>query len=201
MTESDSAGRPEQPDRSKRTGTHEKEFRHYLSFILSAVLLLAVIGLAAAVIVIPKIAGAIPLTVLTSSMVPHFPPGTLVIVKPVDADNLRVGDVATYQISSGKPGVITHRIVAIHSSTNGSRTFQFKGDNNSDPDPNDIVEAQIQGRLWYSVPLLGYVNNAVNGMNRAWIIPVGVILLFAYAAYAIASGWRSAVRAKRARPR
>jgi signal peptidase len=131
-------------------------------------------------------------------MIPHFPPGTLVIDRPVKAADLKVGDVATYQIVSGQPGVITHRIIAIHSSTDGTRTFQFKGDNNSAPDGEDVVPAQIQGEVWYSIPLLGYVNNAVNGPSRSAIVPIVAALLFAYTGYTIASSIVGARRRKRA---
>ena len=62
---------------------------------LSAALLILVVALSAATVFIPKATGAIPLTVLTSSMEPSLPPGTLIVVKPVRTNALRVGDVAT----------------------------------------------------------------------------------------------------------
>ena len=95
---------------------------------------------------------------------------TLLIVSPVHPQDIRVGDVVTYQIRSGEPGVITHRVIAINSSTSSGRTFVFKGDNNSDRDPVDVVAGQIHGRVWYSVPLIGYVSTAVKGENKSWII-------------------------------
>jgi signal peptidase len=164
---------------------------------VSGAFLLLVIALGVLVLVVPKVVGGIPLTVLTSSMIPHFPPGTLVIDRPVDPADLKVGDVATYQIESGQPGVITHRIIAIRSSTDGTRSFQFKGDNNSVPDGKEVVQAQIRGKVWYSIPLLGYVNNAVNGPTRSAIIPIVASLLFAYAGYTIASAIVGARRARR----
>jgi signal peptidase len=175
----------------------EKGLRHYIGLALSGALLLLVVALAVLLIVVPKVAGGIPLTVLTSSMEPRLPPGTLIVVRPVNPDDLRIGDVATYQIRSGKPGVITHRIIAIASSSDGSRSFTFKGDNNSEPDNEPVIEAQIQGRLWYSVPYVGYVNNGVNGANRAWIIPVAAVLLLCYSGYMIASGAVAAVKNRR----
>lgn len=175
------------PVRRRSRAAKDKGLLHYVGLALSAALLLLVIGLALLVIVIPKVAGGIPLTVLTSSMIPHYPPGTLIVDRPVDPKDLRIGDVATYQIASGKPGVITHRVIAIHSSSDGTRTFQFKGDNNSQPDVDEVIEKQIQGRVWYSLPWIGYVNNAVNGDSRTWIVPVLAGLLFVYAGYTIAN--------------
>ena len=74
------------------------------------------VGALAAAVVVPRLAGATPFTVLTSSMRPHYPPGTLVVVRPVDTDLLRVGDVVTYQLHSGERDVVTHRIVAVGAS-------------------------------------------------------------------------------------
>jgi len=180
------------------TAPREKGLIHYATLGLSGALLLLVIALAVIVIVIPRATGSIPLTVLTGSMAPGLPPGTLIVVQPVDADDLAVGDVITYQIRSGDPDVITHRIIAINASTTGARTFQTKGDNNSDADPDPVSAIQVQGKVWYSVPLVGFANNAVNGENRAWIVPGIAVLLIAYAGYMIASGSASAVRKKRA---
>jgi signal peptidase len=176
----------------------EKGLGHYIVLGLSAALLVAVLALAVVVIIVPKLSGATPLTVLTSSMEPSLPPGTLIVVQPVDTADLAVGDVATYQIRSGEPEVITHRIIAISEATTGARSFEFQGDNNSDPDPDPILAEQIQGRVTYSIPLIGWVNMAVNGENRSWIIPALAIGLFSYAGYMLVGGIISSVRARRA---
>lgn len=174
----------------------EKGWLHYVGVALSGALLLLVIALAVMVIVVPKVAGGVPLTVLTSSMKPGLPPGTLIVIGPVDPNDIVIGDVVTYQIRSGHPDVITHRITSIVSSSDGSRTFILKGDNNgSEDDP--VLAEQVQGRLWYSVPFIGYVNNAVNGANKAWIVPVGAVLLFSYAGFMIAGGAIGALRKRR----
>ncbi|SEM69640.1 signal peptidase I [Cryobacterium sp. TMT1-3] len=170
---------------------------HALSVAISGALLLLVVMLFAVLVVVPKLTGATPLTVLTSSMEPHLPPGTLIVVDPVNTDDLVIGDVATYQMHSGEPAVITHRIIAISSSTDGTRSFQFQGDNNSLPDPDLVLAAQIQGRLWYSVPLIGYANNFVNGASRAVIIPAVAVALLGYSTVRLVAG----LRAARPRPR
>ncbi|CAN5326013.1 hypothetical protein BH09ACT1_BH09ACT1_19860 [soil metagenome] len=176
----------------------EKGLLHYLGVSLSAVLLIVVLALAALVIVIPKATNAIPLTVLTQSMIPKYPPGTLVVDRKVKANTLRVGDVATYQIESGKPAVITHRIIAINNGSDGKRTFVFKGDNNSVRDPSDILAAQVRGKVWYAIPYIGYVSNWVNGVNRTWVTTTGAVLLFGYALFTVISGIRTSVKKKRA---
>ena len=48
------------------------------------------------------------LTVLTGSMTPEIPVGSVVIDRPVDPGMLKVGDVATYQKVPGVDEYITH---------------------------------------------------------------------------------------------
>ena len=158
---------------------------HYVGLGLSVLLLLSMFAMAAILIVIPKVGGAIPLTVLTQSMEPTLPPGTLIMVRPVAMDDVRVGDVITYQIRSGEPDVITHRVIGKGSSADGTNTLILQGDNNASPDPDPVIPAQVQGKLWYSVPYVGYVNSIVNGENRSWIVAVVAGLFFAYALYMI----------------
>ncbi len=174
----------------------ERGLLYYIGLGASAALLVAVVVLALILIVVPKVAGATPLTVLTQSMEPLYPPGTLIYVLPVKTSEIRLGDVITYQIESGKPAVISHRVIAINSPANGKRSFILKGDNNSDPDQAAVLPVQVRGRLWYSVPLLGWVNSAVGGSKRSWIVDALAAALFAYAAYMIISGLVAA-RAKR----
>ena len=189
----------EQMHRPRRTSP-TREVLRYVGLGLSVAVLLLVVLLAAAAIVVPRLAGAVPLTVLTSSMEPSLPPGTLIVVQPVDPAELVIGDVVTYQIRSGASAVITHRIIGITSATATGRSFELKGDNNGAPDADPVVDAQIQGRLWYAVPLIGFVSSAVNGESRAWIVPIAAGLLLVYAPFMIVSGLLSARRTRAGRP-
>jgi signal peptidase len=164
----------------------------------SAALLVAVIGIAVVTVVLPRLTGWTPLTVLTGSMSPTLPPGTLVVVEPVDPAALAVGDVVTYQLHSDDPMLVTHRIISI-SETAGSTTYELQGDNNPDPDIDPVLPEQVQGRVAYAVPLLGYVNSALSGAGRGWLVAGTAALLFGYAAYAILGATVEGAR-KRHRP-
>ncbi len=149
-------------------------------------------ALAVLVIVLPIAVGGSALTVLTNSMAPKFPPGTLIVIKPTPVDEIAVGDVLTYQIESGKPAVVSHRVVARSVSTaDGSVSFTTRGDNNAVDDAKPVQEVQVRGTLWYAIPYLGWVNNGVNGELRPIIVPVIAGLLFAYAAWTVFSTIRS----------
>nr|WP_254281078.1 signal peptidase I [Frigoribacterium sp. VKM Ac-2836] len=146
------------------------------------------------------------MTVLTSSMEPRLPPGTLIVVEPTAVDEIHLGDVVTYQIESGRPEVISHRVIEVVSSSDGGTAFVTKGDNNSEPDEALVLPEQVRGTLWYSVPWLGFVNQVVNGDARSWIVPLVAIALLGYAGYALAAGLveaqrrRARARTRKARP-
>ena len=67
-------------------------------FVIAGVLVLLTLA-----VLVPRVGGATPYTILTGSMEPGLPPGTLVVVKPVPADRIAIGSVITYQLDSGTP--------------------------------------------------------------------------------------------------
>jgi signal peptidase len=182
---------------SRRVREKPRGVLYYVVLGLSGGLLALVILVGMLAVVVPAIVGATPLTVLTSSMEPKLPPGTLVIVKPTDAADIRVGDVITYQIESGKAGVVTHRVTGISTSSDGNKTFTAKGDNNDVADAKPVETAQVMGEVWYSVPWIGYVASAVNGDARTWLVPVIAAGLFLYAGYMTASGLAGSIKKRR----
>lgn len=173
---------------------------HALALGLSTGLLVIVAGLAVVLIVVPKATGSTPLTVLTQSMDPTLPPGTLLVVRPTPVQDIRIGDVVTYQITSGQPAVISHRVVSVASSSDGLRTFVLKGDNNALADPTPVTAAQIRGVVWYSLPDVGLVNQLVNG-SRSWLVPAIAAVLLGYGAVMVTVGVVSAARKRNGRGR
>lgn len=117
-------------------------------------------------VIVPRVGGATPYTVLTGSMRPGMPPGTLVVVRPVAAKDIEIGTVITYQLTSGHPTVVTHRVVAQGFNAKGEPVFRTQGDANDVADEAWVRRVQIQGEKWYSVPYLGYVSNILTGRQR-----------------------------------
>jgi signal peptidase len=155
------------------------------------------VGLVATTVLVPRLGGATPYTVLTGSMRPEFPPGTLVVVKPVPIEQIGVGDVITYQLRSGKPDVVTHRVLSIGDNRRYGRVLQLKGDANNTADQAWVIDKQVRGRLWYAVPFVGRFTNVLTGHQRevaVWLI--GAALL-GYAALMFAGAFRDR-RAERA---
>jgi signal peptidase len=155
---------------------------------ISGGILAIIIGLAMVTVVVPHVAHATPLTVLTGSMRPHLPPGTLLVVRPVKPADIRIGDVITYEPNpNDATTVISHRVISIANGSDGTRTFTVKGDANNAPDA-PVMQKQVVAKLWYSVPLMGWVNSYVSGVHRSWMIPIAAALLLAYAAWNLVFG-------------
>jgi len=150
--------------------------------IAAWLVILGISAILAIAVLIPRIAGATPYVVLTGSMRPGMPPGTLVVVKPVNAADIGVGSVITYQLKSGQPDVVTHRVVAMGFDGKGRRLFHTQGDANDSPDATWVRPVQIRGERWYAVPNLGYVTNLISGAQRRVALVVVVTFLLGYAA-------------------
>lgn len=171
---------------------HEREKTSVLWWVgqtSSWLALFIVLSLLAVMIVIPRMGGATAYTVLTGSMRPGLPPGTLIVVKPVAPEEIRPGDVVTYQLKSGEPTVVTHRVVGVGKTAGGEQRFALRGDANNANDPL-ILPEQIRGSLWYSVPFLGFLNSAISGEQRSWLTWLTVGGLLTYATVMLIGAWR-----------
>src|SRR5699024_2901583 len=157
---------PQEASMSPQRTARPREILSVILNGLSAGVLLLILGLSTITIVPPARVGGMPLTVLTGSMRPHLPPGTLVVIKPVPDEEISVGDVITFQIESGKPAVATHRVIERSvDSASGEVRFTTQGDANNTPDPEPVQPVQVRGKVWYAIPYLGWANQAIDGQT------------------------------------
>ena len=167
--------------------------------VLSWMMFGTVVAGGLALILVPKAAGAKPLTVLTGSMTGTYDPGDVVVVRPTDAQELEAGDVITFQPVSDDPKLTTHRIIQVTYGSEGTR-YITQGDANDAPDPEPVRPAQVRGEVWYSVPLVGYVSvwmaTGVLGDIVQWAA-VGLIL---YGGWVLAAGLRERLRRPEGEP-
>lgn len=161
--------------------------RTFLTQAFSWALLTAVVAGALALIVVPKLSDARPLTVLSGSMEPTYDIGAAVIVRSVDIESLQVGDVITFQATSDDPQLTTHRIVGVTFGSEG-RQFVTQGDANNAPDLTPVKPEQVMGEVWYSVPLVGYVSVWLAGPWASDLLDLAALLLVLYGGYHMTSG-------------
>lgn len=155
----------------------------WVSRVVAWMAILAITAVIALSVLIPRIVGATPYTILTGSMRPGLPPGAMVVVRPVAIEDIAVGEVITYQLASGEPTLVTHRVVGVGINARGERVFTTQGDANSVADARPVRPVQIKGELWYSVPHLGFANRYVSGGQRELTTTLVVAGLLAYAGF------------------
>lgn len=197
MTEIAPLTRRELRERNTSTRSPKKAPGGVISALLTGLslgALLFVLAIAALAIAVPRLANGAALTVVTSSMEPALPPGTLVVVTPTAAEDIQPGDVLTYQLRSGEPTLVTHRVTQQLLTADGERLFITQGDANPHADPDPVREVQVRGTVWYAIPYLGWVSQIVTSDVRAIVIPALACVLAIYAAWMIISGLRERSR-------
>lgn len=110
-----------------------------------------------AVAVGPRTGRYATLTVLSGSMRPTIPEGAIVVVTPQLPEEIRTGQVITYQVPEGDRQVVSHRVVEIV--RGGDRpVIRTQGDANEGPDPwLAEVDDDTVWRVRYTVPAVGHV--------------------------------------------
>ena len=94
-------------------------------------------------------------TVVSGSMAPAVPAGSLIVVQPVDTAHLATDDIILFQNPQKNRLPTLHRIVAIDHSN--ETLITTRGDANRVNDPGAVTAAMIQGKLSLHIPLLGKV--------------------------------------------
>ena len=185
-----------EPDSHKADTGAPRTVRFWRSALTGAfsVLVLAILALALALAVVPRVMGGEALTVLTGSMEPTYAPGDVVVSVP--RDDYGVGDVVTFQPVSNDPTLITHRIVAVQLGGPDGTRYITRGDaNGADDDP--LKFEQIMGEVSYHVPYVGHLALAA-GEHRNALIAIAGAALVGYGIYSVGSDLLGKRRRKRA---
>jgi len=116
------------------------------------------------------------LSVLSGSMEPKIHTGSIVIIKP--ASEYKVGDVVTFGQNTKTEVPTTHRI-AEERLQDGNKVFLTKGDANNAEDNKEISEKDIIGKVFVSVPYVGYIIDFIKkpvGLLIVIVIPAVIIV-------------------------
>ena len=123
------------------------------SLLVSVVVALALVGVML-FFLLPWVLHWDVQVVLSGSMEPAMPVGSVVLVRPVDPEAVAVGDIITFR-QHGSPDFVTHRVVEVLNEE--SLSFRTKGDANEEPDTSLVPADALRGRVWVTIPYLGYV--------------------------------------------
>ncbi len=140
--------------------------------ILSVVLLLIPLTL-------PRLMGYETYNVVSGSMEPEIPVGSLLLVKSVDPYEIEEDDIITFY-SNGT--VVSHRVVRNNSF---EKTFTTKGDANEGVDLHDAAYNELIGIVKYHVPWMGAVGAYVSTASGKLLI--GELIVCAILLYAVSA--------------
>lgn len=131
----------------------------------------------AILLVAAYICGVRAYTVLSGSMEPTYHVGSLLFVKKADPMSIQAGDPITFLLA--EKTVVTHRVVdVIRDDGNLAVRYRTKGDANNIEDSVLVHSNNLLGKPVFSIPLLGYVANAVQTPPGMYIaIAVEALLL------------------------
>lgn len=135
---------------------------------IDAVVLLTVVAFAL-LAVGPHLLPYRPVTMLTGSMAPAVPAGSVLLSSFVPPEEVRVGDVITMSPPSGDEQVVTHRVTHVER-RGGAVLVRTHGDGNAQPDP---WTAQLEGdvlRASTVLPFIGHPLAALQTPTAALII-------------------------------
>ena len=134
--------------------------------VICFLLIVAVCGIG-----VPKLFGINEFNVLTGSMTPTYPIGTLVFVQPKDPSTIRPGEVVTV-IMNENLDMVTHRVTQ---NNYENKTLTTKGDANSSEDAPSLYE-NVVGVVVFSIPYVGTVIDYVTNDQQGRIIGIGIVL-------------------------
>lgn len=123
--------------------------------------------------------------VLSASMEPTYPVGSLVVVGPIQPSEVEPGMAITFDDPAAPGRLVTHRVT--ERLPGDAPLFRTQGDANTTPDPFPVTARAVRGQVLWHVPMLGHAVDALR-----W--PRGFLLLVVLPGIALAVGeiraWR-----------
>jgi signal peptidase len=165
---------------------------------VTIVAVLLALGLVAWVSV-PRFLDLHGFVVLSGSMKPALPVGSVAFVRQAEAETIEVGDVLTfYHPESRSPVLVTHRVIEVVRDERLGRAFRTQGDANDIPDEWLVPNGNVYGTVEHVVPYMGHITAAIQGRT-------GFLLLMGVPGAVIIIGelrniWREVVVSRRKGP-
>jgi signal peptidase len=162
--------------RSRRTRREARRPRRWALAWALALLGAGCLALTAAGLAV----GARPLVVRTGSMAPRLPVGTVVLVRPEPAGDVRAGDVVAVVRADGRR--ILHRVHRVRrAGAGGAMTIVLRGDRNRADDP-PVTVSRVERPLLV-VPAVGRPLTWLGGRwTQYWLGVLTGVLALAWAA-------------------
>ena len=120
---------------------------------VAGITLIVLIASACLSLIVPRLAGYEGYVVVSGSMEPNIPTGSVIYSKKTDPALLQTGDVIVFVNEARGTTPITHRVVTNDLSTG---TIITKGDANEFADMNPVTYDEVIGKVAAHVPRIGF---------------------------------------------
>lgn len=128
--------------------------------VLGTAILIAVI-ISCLPLVVPKIFGGQFLAVVSGSMEPEIPTGSLVYVKAAEPKELQPGEIIAFYGARDTSTIVTHRVLANHPEDEKLIT---KGDANKTQDMNPTRYDHVIGKVEFHIPKVGFLAQMITSV-------------------------------------
>lgn len=127
--------------------------RKVLFCLIGCVVLPLVFALA--ITVVPGMFHVVPYAILTGSMTPAVPVGSLVYVDArTSAGDLSENDIVAFESNALDTHIVAHRVVG---NDTDRALLETKGDANSEADPLPVPYDAVKGKAVLTLPNLGFI--------------------------------------------
>jgi len=123
------------------------------------ILIMLIIILTAAPLTVPKLLGYHIYAVLSGSMQPAYPVGSVVYLREEVPEKIQTGDAITFYLPEEADVVMTHRVVEIDTV---KQEFVTKGDANQEEDEEPVAFDRLIGKPVFCIPGIAVLSDFIN---------------------------------------
>lgn len=163
---------------TKKTGTRAADCVSVV-VLCAAVALCLVVAVQVAVRGYADMFGYSVFRVVTGSMEPTIPVNAVVVSHREDIERMSVDDIVVFRSpTTGGERIITHRVVAVYTESDGTTTLETRGDANPVSDSSPVTQSQLIGRVvWYldkeggATRVIGFLSSSM-GFIACIVFPI-----------------------------
>lgn len=145
---------------------------------VSGVIIVVFLIAAVLPLTLPRVFGLELYQVLTASMEPEIPVGSVIYVKSCLPETLEIGDVITFALGTDSDVVETHRVAAVDAE---NQWIVTKGDANQSVDQTKVLFQNVKGKVIFHIPKLGFLSEAIRsaqGIATCVVIFASVLIMW-----------------------
>jgi len=135
---------------------------------ITGLLLLIIIVVICIPLAVPRLLGYQTYAIVSGSMTPELPVGSIVYAKQTAPETIGTGDIIVFYGGHDGDAVVTHRVVE---NCRDEKEFVTKGDANADNDVTPVSYVKLIGKVVFDLPGIGKFLPVLSGIRgRVYMI-------------------------------